>query len=480
MEVKISKSDIVWSYLAQFFNIASGFVTLPLILSMLTTEEIAMNYLMMTVGTLVALIDFGFNPQFGRNITYVFSGAQRLTKEGLEGVQTGNVNYHLLKVLIAVAKTTYRLMSLIVLVIMLTLGTWYIYIVTDGFSNVDNSFIIWILYSISTFFNIYFYYYSSLLTGSGQIKESKQALLASRIGYIILAYAMLLMGLGLMGVVLANLISPFLGRALSHYFFYTRDLSDILARESITKDEKKELFDVIWYNAKKLGINFIGAYAITKFTMFIAGLYLSMDDIASYGLMTQIVSILTGVANVFFSTFIPSINNYKVMGENDNLIRNFARSQLVFVLVYIIGAIVVVTLGPWILDIIKSNAELPSSSILILYLLITLLENNHSNFATVITAGNKVPFVAAALISGGLICVFDFLVLQFTALGMLGIVIVPGIIQLSYNNWYWPRYVLKEYSVSIFKFIRLGVKELLTQLMGLINILSARISRCIQ
>ena len=155
----------------------------------------------------------------------------------------------------------------------------------------------------------------------------------------------------------------------------------------------------------------------------------------------------------------------------------YQRSQLVFILVYIIGALVIVTLGPWILDVIKSNAELPASYIMILFLLITLLENNHANFATVITASNKVPFVAAALISGGLICVFDFIVLQFTALGMLGIVIVPGIVQLAYNNWYWPRYVLKEYNVSIFKFIRLGVKELIIQIMGFINTLSSRISR---
>lgn len=35
-----------------------------------------MNYLMLTVGSLVSLFDFGFAPQFGRNITYVFAGAQ--------------------------------------------------------------------------------------------------------------------------------------------------------------------------------------------------------------------------------------------------------------------------------------------------------------------------------------------------------------------------------------------------------------------
>lgn len=459
MNIKISKSDVLWSYLAQFFNIASGFITLPLILNMLSTEEIAMNYLMITVGTLVALIDFGFNPQFGRNVTYVFSGAQTLTKDGLDGVQTGCINFHLLKGLIDVAKTTYKLMSLIVLVIMLSLGTIYIYSVTNGFKTVENSFIIWVLYSISTFFNIYFYYYSSLLTGSGQIKESKQALLATRIGYIILAYVMLFMGWGLIGVVLANLISPFIGRTLSHYFFYSKELRKNLENKIVSNEEKRELFKIIWFNAKKLGINFLGAYAITRFAMFIAGLYLSLEDIASYGLMTQIVSILTGVSNVFFSTFIPSINNYKVLGENNKLVNSFARSQFVFILLYLVGSIIIILFGPWALDSIKSNAELPSNHILILFFIITLLENNHSNFATVITAGNKVPFVSASLISGGIICFLDFVVLQFSTLGILGIVLVPGMVQLAYNNWYWPRYFFKEYKCNLQDFLIRGIKE---------------------
>ena len=73
MDIKVSKSDVVWSYVAQFFNIGAGFITLPLILHMLSTEEIAMNYLMLTIGSMVALIDFGFAPQFGRNVSFVFS-----------------------------------------------------------------------------------------------------------------------------------------------------------------------------------------------------------------------------------------------------------------------------------------------------------------------------------------------------------------------------------------------------------------------
>ena len=80
-EISVTKKDIIWGYLAQFFLVASGLITLPLVLNILSAEEIGMNYLMLTIGSLVSLLDFGFAPQFGRNITYIFSGAQK-TAEG--------------------------------------------------------------------------------------------------------------------------------------------------------------------------------------------------------------------------------------------------------------------------------------------------------------------------------------------------------------------------------------------------------------
>jgi len=72
MSIELSRKDIVWGYIAQFFSIAAGVIMLPLVLRMLKPNEIGMNYLMLTIGSMVSLFDFGFAPQFGRNITYVF------------------------------------------------------------------------------------------------------------------------------------------------------------------------------------------------------------------------------------------------------------------------------------------------------------------------------------------------------------------------------------------------------------------------
>ena len=59
--VSISKKDVFWSYLATFFQLASGLITLPFILAKLSADEVGLNYLMITVGTLVSLFDFGFS-----------------------------------------------------------------------------------------------------------------------------------------------------------------------------------------------------------------------------------------------------------------------------------------------------------------------------------------------------------------------------------------------------------------------------------
>ncbi|MFN9688976.1 MAG: polysaccharide biosynthesis protein, partial [Bacteroidota bacterium] len=177
MAFKVLKKDIIWGFVVQLFSIFSGIIIIPLMLRLLTAEEIGLHYLMLTAGTLVALFDFGFAPQFGRNVSYVFSGAQEIKKEGVQIIKSQSViNYRLLSNMIQTARLFYRFLALIVLLVMLVFGTLYMYQVTDGFVKVENTLIIWIIFSFATFFNLNFAYYTALLTGQGLIMESKKAI----------------------------------------------------------------------------------------------------------------------------------------------------------------------------------------------------------------------------------------------------------------------------------------------------------------
>jgi len=465
MQISLTKKDIIWGYFAQFFMLASGILVLPAILRVLSPNEVGMNYLMLTVSSLVALFDFGFAPQFGRNITYVFSGASELKKEGIDtNSPNGEINYHLLANMIQTARFIYRRLAFIVLLFMFTVGTLYIYKVTNGFSTVQHSFLIWILFSISTFFNVYYTYYASLLTGRGQIKEAQKAMVYSKIVYIVLTLIFLKLGTGLMGVVLANLIAPFVNRYYSYFYFFTSELKNKISDIVISKKEKVDLFLIIWHNAKKLGLVFIGAYSINKLSMFMAGLFLPLSQIGSYGLMTQLFGIVASVAGTFFSIHQPVFSSLRIERNNRRLLQKFSLSMNIYYVLFFMGSLLIIFAGTFILGFIRSKTVLPSIGIMIIYSIVLLLEGNHSNFATLIVTKNDIPFVKASLVSGAAIALGSYFSLAFTAWGILGLVLVQGVVQLAYNNWKWPYYIFKEFNINLLSFLSLGISESYKQL----------------
>lgn len=50
-DIKITKKDVMWGYIGQFFQIGSGIITLPLVLRLLTPDEVGMNYLIDIIST---------------------------------------------------------------------------------------------------------------------------------------------------------------------------------------------------------------------------------------------------------------------------------------------------------------------------------------------------------------------------------------------------------------------------------------------
>lgn len=460
MGVKLTKKDVIWSYLAQFFGIASGIFILPIILRLLSTEEIALNYLIGSLGSMVALFDFGFAPQFGRNITYVFSGAQEIQKKGIQDLNgLGEINYNLLANMINTAKFVYLRIAIFSGIVLCTFGTWYIYSVTNGFTSVNHVIWIWIFTIVSIFLSFYFTYFDSLLIGRGLIRKAKIAGIISKVVYISLAISFLYMGYGLFGVAISSLCSTFVYRFISYRFFYDHDFKEKLRGIKPKPEERKELFLKIWHNSSRLGLVFISAYAINNLSMFLAGLYLSSEEVASYGLLIQLVGIIGVVSGTLINSYNPTFASLRISGKSKELMQTFSFALFVYLSLFIMGASFLIFLGPMVLEFIGSNAVLPNAYIMMAYCLVVILENNHSNFGTLIVTKNEVPFLKSSVIAGFFVAIGDFLVLNYLSFGVLGLILVQGIVQLSYANWKWPLLVCQEFSTSYLKILRLGYKE---------------------
>jgi len=456
----LTKKDILWNLLAQMFSLLTGILTLPLILSKLTVEEIGVNYIMLTLGSIVVLFDFGFSSQFGRNINYIFNGVSDLKKEGVQVVEKNEeVNYQLLATMIKTAKYVYIKISSFALITLLTIGTLYIYKITSHFETVNNIGLIWLLFSISIFFNIYFTYLNSLLIGKGLITHSNKAIFFSKILYVILIFTFLNLGFGLLGVVLSGLISPFFQRYFSYKYFFNEEIKNSIKDKIVTIQQKNDLFNSLWFNSKKLGLIAIGSYFVNKFNLFIAGVYLPLSEVASLGLLIQLFAILTIISNTIFALFQPRFTMYRVKNKINLLLCDFAFSMIFFYFIYFLGGLFIIKFGPYLLTLLKSNVQFPEIEIVLIFAIISLLEANHSNFATLILTENKVPFVKSTIFLGIAIIIGNIVSIKYSNLGILGLILVQGIVQASYANWKWPKVILNFFGISFWQFLLVGFNE---------------------
>jgi hypothetical protein len=415
---------------------------------------------MLNIGALVLLFDFGFSNQFSRNISYVFSGSQELKKEGLITIpENGKINYHLLKIVISTSRIIYRILALLVIVTMLLPGTWYIYNVTNRFTLVSNTLLIWLLYSISVAFNVYYLYLKSFLIGKGAIAESRKVTVYSRIVYLCIAYILLLLKFGLISIVIADFSCLCLQRIISKKYFFTKDLQTILKQYSMTKFEFKNCFQIIWYNTKKIGIAAVSEFVVLRSGLFFSGLFLSAEDISSYGLMLQLIDGFSTISLTMNTINMPIFAEYRIINNHTGLLKKFSITTGIFYISFLLFVLCVIFLGNVFLVIIKSKTLLPDITILIIYSIMKLLWHNAGCFKGIILSGNSIPWVKSTFFTSIFVIIGIYLVLKYSYLGIMGIVFIQLIGQLCYTDWKWPSLVCREFGISFKNFLFLSYHE---------------------
>lgn len=461
MEIKVTKKDILSGYIAQIFNYGTGLIVLPVVLHKLSAEEVGMNYIMLSLGALANMADYGFSGQIGRNVTYVLSGAQKIYRDEIEILEKHDkINYTLLKTIIDASKYLYAWISLAVLLLLLTLGTVYMYNTTNGFTNVENSFVIWILFSFSIFFNIYFLYYNSLLQGAALIMEQRAATIYSRIAYIIICFVLIFAGFGLLGVVAANLISPFVARYYSYKKFYSKEMKSQLSLEKSKRSEITGVLKDMWVTARKSGTNTIGHYISTQGGMFIAGIYLPLGIIAQWGLLTQLMGVAQGFSMNLVMSDYPEYCKYRLLGEKEKYIMKTSFDIASMVVFLTISGFVVIFLGPFLVRLIGSNTQLPSTMLMFLYVLYLIILCNAQSFAMMMTSRNVIPSPKAVLISCVAQVILTIIFLHFFDLGLWSLLLGPAIAGCSYTLFAWPIIELRDMKVSAITFYRTGLSEI--------------------
>lgn len=440
----IGKQDIIWSYAATIFRVGAGIILWPFILSQMSAETVGIWNVMITIMGFIALLDFGFQPSFARNISYIFSGVTKLQKVGIQTAESdGNVNYALLKGTLNAMRKFYRWMALGVFVILGTAGTAYFYYILQKYSgDRTDAMIAWILLIAINSYNIYTLYYNALLLGKGYIRRERQIMILSQSIYLCLAIILIYAGFGLTAIVASQAVSIILQRILSYRVFFTKELKQQLSNTEA--EDTKDILKAISPNAVKVGLTQLGGFYVTKSALLIGSAFLTLEETACYGITLHIIDILARCSTVYYQSITPKIAQSRANKDVIKLKYYFICSVGIMVTTFVLGGATIVFLGNWGLNIIGSETKFLPTIMLCVMLLVYLLETNHSIAAGFISADNRIPFFIPSLLSGAGTVILLGLFLSIFHWGIWGMILAPGIAQLVYQNWKWPGVIITE------------------------------------
>ena len=283
--ISIGHKDVIWNFIATFLQLGTGVILMPFILHYFPSETFAIWTIFSTIIALTVLLDLGFNQSFARNISYVISGAHELKKSGFQVVNENfqTIDYSLLKGIIETMRWFYSRLAIILFVLLITAGSYYIYIVARNYNGDKlEIYASWVILCIINSYSLYTLYYDSLMQGKGLVKRGKQIQIAGQSIYLLVSIALILLKFNLIAVVSAQVLSILVRRTLSYITVYNKEFKNRISVP--TKYSKKEIMKSIYPNALKLGFVNIGNAIVTRSSVIIGALYLALNDMASYGI----------------------------------------------------------------------------------------------------------------------------------------------------------------------------------------------------
>jgi len=465
--MQIDRTDVMWNYGATFLKIASSVLLFPLILRLMPTETVGIWSIFMTIATLASLLDFGFSPSFTRNVTYVFSGVTKLRVQGVDLTNSdkSEIDYGLLKSVIMSMKWIYLRVTIILLILLITIGTYYINFLLKNYTGDKvEVYISWGLLSLSTAYNLYTMYYDSLLLGRGLIKKSKQIIIIGQIGFLVVSASLILAGKGLIAIILGLFVSTIIVRILSYKAFFTKEIREKL-NNAIAQPIDNTL-KAITPNAIKIGITSLGGFMVQKSAIIIGSIYLSLEDIASYGITLQVITVISSLAAIHISTYQPKIVEFRVRNNNEGIKELFLKGQIIIIITYLFFGTLLLFMGDYFLKLINSDTSFLPFYFLLLALFISFEQTNIIVAGLIILTKNEVPFFKAGIISGISIVLGLVFAFSFADLGILTLLVVPLVVDLSYQAWKWPTMVYKELGITfiyILTFLKLKRNDQITK-----------------
>ena len=440
-------------------RVASALIVLPLILRMLPKEEVGLWTIMIGLNSMIYLLDFGFFQTFSRAVTYIYTGASTLQKEGFDSVLDQNgISYPLLKGVMKAMSHFYGFVSVLLLIILSTGGVWYINRLLIGFSgDIINAHIAWFSYGVLLCYQFFTYYYDAALVGRGMIKKSRQIIVFSQSLHVIISSLLLLSGMGIISMVIGQTVATIVNRTLARRSFYDSETKRNLA--NVLSKEWGPILKTLFYTAYKNGLASLSWVFTNRMLAIFGALYVPLATMASYGITKQITDITITISAAWFFTYYPKLTGEQIKRGLSEVKRIYIKARIITIVVFISIAVFVFFIGDVVLSFIGSSTFLLPNGLLILLFVASLLEALTQLSTSVLLSRNEVPHYIAQSVTAVVSLVVIIITLKYTQAGVFALIAVPLVVQLFYQHWKWTLKLFRELDVKPIDYLN-GVKSI--------------------
>ena len=470
MEVNLSKSDVIWSYIGTILSMGANLLMLPVIIYYLDVDMLGLWYVFVSIGAIAVLFDFGFGVTFARNITYCWSGAEKLQKESVAYVENHEPDYYLMKRVLGACKTVYLRISVSALILLLTVGLIYIVYVSRhvvGFKHL----IAWGVFSVAVFLNLYYGYYASFLRGVGAVADANKNTVIARAAQILLTVVLLMLGLGIIGVCIAYLAYGTLFRVLGKWKFYRyQHIGESLGevKQIISKSDIQPLVGIVWHNAWRDGVISLSNYLSNQATVIICSLYLSLAETGVYSIGVQIAMAIAAISGTFYMASQPQLQSAYITHDVEKTRITMSVIVVSMFFLFILGVVVFVSIFLPILRVVKPDAivSVPILLGLCAYHLILQFRNCYTSY---FSCSNRILYMKSFIMSAVLCIILSIVFTGCLHWGVWGLISAQILSQLIYNVWHWPIFAHREMQLSAIDMYRIGTNQLLSNISQVIK-----------
>ena len=423
-------------------------IVLPLILTRLSTEEIALWYLFMTIISFQMLVDVGFSPTFSRVIAYAMGGAKVDDLKSPKDQNNGQANWETLELICSEMRVFYSRLGILWPLLLVIFGTLAL---IKPISHVQNTLSVWtawgvivIVSTVTLRGNIY----SAYLQGINKVALLQRWQAITSLGAIVTSFLVLILGGGILGLVIAHqgwqLLNILRNRWLS------RAVEDGHFKNFSKRKQNKKVFDAVWPSAWRSGMGVFMSYGLIQASGIMYAQVGSAAGVASYLLALRLIGTVSSFSQAPFYSKLPTLARLFSESRKKELIRVAKRGMALSHWTYIAGFISLGLIGEPLLKLIGSNADFPSQMLWILLGLGFFVERYGAMHIQLYSTTNHIIWHIANGVTGMIYLIVSIVFFQFIGVYAFPVGILAG--YLGFYAWYSAIHSYKAFDLKFISF----------------------------